>query len=86
MKDAIQPNPFALDAHDASPEVLTYAFVLLCHLPDAQLPQERDHRAPVGETRLQEVQADEEREPKEVGMHVHSERHTCGYKGPGNGA
>ena len=52
--------------------------------PDADAAEKRHHRAPVGERGLREVDADKQREPEEVRMHIQAEQHACGDEHSGN--
>src|SRR6478672_515096 len=46
--------------------------------PNASPSQERHHRTPVGEARLEQVHTDEEREPQEVHVDVDTQQHARG--------
>src|SRR5678815_1417619 len=52
--------------------------------PHADLSQERHHRTPVGEGRLEQVQTDEQREPEEVHVDPDTQKNARRDKRPGD--
>ena len=56
----------------------------LTRVVKAALSQDHHHRAPVGKRRLEQVQADEHREPQKRRAHIHAEQHAQHHKSTGN--